>query len=62
MMGSGCREGSLVTRISMTCDADSGIVGKDTLESLTHFRSAVGYDHLTGMKRIADAHSAAMME
>ena len=56
------RNSSLVAGIGMAGDSDTGIIGENALEPLAHFRSAIGDDHLPGMKRVADADAAAVME
>src|SRR5258705_13985557 len=46
----------------MTHDADSGIIGQHAVQPRVHFGAAVRDDHLSGMERVSDSDSAAMME
>lgn len=58
-----CRRDSLfVAGISMTRNADAGVVGKHPLEANAHFGSPVRDYHLPGMKGKSDADSAAVVK
>src|SRR5688500_1510407 len=51
-----------VASVGVPGNPGSRIIGEYALETHTHLRRAVGNDHLTGVKRIADAHSATMVK
>ena len=52
----------LVSGVSVPSDADTRVVGKNSLETNAHLGSAVGDDNLAGVERVADSNSAAVME
>src|ERR1044072_8851841 len=54
--------GLFVVRIHLARDAEAGVVGEHAVETLRRFRCAVGDRDLTGVERVADADTAAVME
>jgi len=51
-----------VARIGVAGDAHTGVAGEDALKATSGGLGAVGDDDLPGVKAVADAHAAAMME
>src|SRR5208337_2952021 len=55
-------DGFFIACVHVAGYADAWIVGQHAIQPPGHFRSAIGHGHLSGVERVADAASSAVME
>ena len=61
-MGGRCRDRGFISGIGMTGYADSRVVRENSFEAKSHFGCSVGDDHLSGVQRVSNSYSAAVMK
>lgn len=61
-MGGRCRDRGFISGIGMTRYADSRIVGENSFEAKPHFGCSISDDYLSGVQRVSNSYSAAVME